>query len=111
MNEERKRTGPIHVICFVSIRAKFGICTVVGLSGTKTLKLKCAHNVRILASKSVPFRTTPVQLPNLALIETKRITALAKLNWRKLALQYMYICITEQRKKQDQEREGVEPPV
>jgi hypothetical protein len=30
--------------------------------------------VRILASKSVPFRPMTVQMPNLALIETKRIT-------------------------------------
>jgi hypothetical protein len=42
------------------------------------LKLKCALgtvNARILASTSVPFRPTTMQkLPNLALIETKRIT-------------------------------------
>jgi hypothetical protein len=54
------------VIRFVSMSAKFGICTVVGLK--KTLQ------VRILASTSVPFRPTTVQMPNLALIETKRST-------------------------------------
>ncbi len=54
------------VIRFVSIRTKFGICTVVGLN--RTLQ------VRILASTSVPFRPTTVQMPNLALIETKRST-------------------------------------
>ncbi len=31
-------------------------------------------NERILSSPSVPFRPTTVQMPNLALIETKRIT-------------------------------------
>ncbi len=30
--------------------------------------------VQMLASKSVPFRPTTVQIPNLALFETKRIT-------------------------------------
>ena len=30
--------------------------------------------MRILASTSVPFRPTTVQMPNFALIETKRIT-------------------------------------
>jgi hypothetical protein len=42
------------------------------------LKLKNTHlenlNVPILASISVPFRPTTVQMPNLALFETKRIT-------------------------------------
>jgi hypothetical protein len=41
------------------------------------LKLKYAHcvsQVRISASASVPFRPTMVQMPNLALIEKKRIT-------------------------------------
>jgi hypothetical protein len=32
-------------------------------------------NVRILALTSVPFRPTTKQMPNLALVETKRITA------------------------------------
>ncbi len=31
-------------------------------------------NVRILASTSVPFEPTTVQMPNLALLATKRIT-------------------------------------
>ncbi len=64
------------VIHFVSIRAKFDICTVVGLNG-HLLKIKCVHswvNVTILASKSVPFGPTKVQVKNLALTDTKRIT-------------------------------------
>jgi len=41
------------------------------------LKIKCVDsrvNVHILASTSVPFTLTTVQLPNLALTHTKRIT-------------------------------------
>jgi hypothetical protein len=41
------------------------------------LKLKGAHsplNLRILSSKSVSFTLTTVQVPNLALTHTKRIT-------------------------------------
>jgi hypothetical protein len=37
------------------------------------LKLKCLHSpssIRILSSKSVPFRPTTVQMSNLALVET-----------------------------------------
>jgi hypothetical protein len=67
---------PCTVIRFVSMNAKFGICTVVGLNGTlvetKIRTLKCL--VRILASTSVPFRLTTVQMPNLVQIETKPIT-------------------------------------
>jgi hypothetical protein len=41
------------------------------------LKIKCVDsrvNEHILASKSVPFTLTTVQVPNLALIHKKRIT-------------------------------------
>ncbi len=41
------------------------------------MKLKCAHsplNLRLLSSTSVPFTLTTVQVPNLALTHTKRIT-------------------------------------
>jgi hypothetical protein len=41
------------------------------------LKIKCLDsrvNVHILASTSVPFTLTTVQVPNLALTHTKRIT-------------------------------------
>jgi hypothetical protein len=41
------------------------------------LKLKCAHsplNLRILSSTNDLFTLTTVQVPNLALVETKRIT-------------------------------------
>jgi hypothetical protein len=44
------------------------------------LKLKCAHsplNPRILSSASVSFTITTVQVPNLALTHTKRITVKA----------------------------------
>ena len=62
---------------FVSI---FGICTVVDLNGTLLEAKICTKThiqvsqVRVLASTSVPFRPTTVQMPNLALIETKRVT-------------------------------------
>ncbi len=64
------------VIRFVSISAKFGICSVVGLSGALVeANTHLGHlNVRILASKSVPLRPMTVQMPNLALMETKLIT-------------------------------------
>ncbi len=59
------------VIRFDSTSAKLDICTVVGLNGTLVhLKIKCVQsrvNVNILASTSVPFRPTTVQMPNLAL--------------------------------------------
>jgi hypothetical protein len=41
------------------------------------LNLKCAHsplNLRILSSKCVPVTLTTVQVPNVALTQTKRIT-------------------------------------
>jgi hypothetical protein len=41
------------------------------------LKIKCVDlraNVHILASTTVPFTLTTVQMPNLALTHTKRIT-------------------------------------
>jgi hypothetical protein len=44
------------------------------------LKIKCVDsrlNVHIFASKSVPFTLTTVQVPNLALTHTKRITVSA----------------------------------
>ncbi len=43
------------------------------------LKIKCVDsrvNVHILASTSVPFTLTTVQVPNLALTHKKRITVL-----------------------------------
>jgi hypothetical protein len=53
------------------------ICTIVGLNGT-LVKAKIRtwdhFNVSISASTSVLFRPTMVPMPNLALIETKRIT-------------------------------------
>ncbi len=62
------------VIRFVSISAKLGICIVVGLNGTlveaKILTFKCPMCV----FQRVPYRPTTVQISNLALIETKRIT-------------------------------------
>ncbi len=45
------------------------------------LKQKCPHsplNLRSLSSKSVPFTFTTVQVPNLALAHTKRITVQLK---------------------------------
>jgi hypothetical protein len=65
-------------------------------------------NVHILASTSAPFRTTTVQMPNLALIETKRITV-AKLYWRKKGLA-VYLHNRAKKKSKNKEREGVEPP-
>jgi hypothetical protein len=57
------------VIRFVSTSAKWGTCTVVSVSGTQ-VKIKCLGstvNVRILASTSVPFTPTTVQVPNLTI--------------------------------------------
>ncbi len=70
------------VIRFVSISAKYGICTVVSLNGTlvevKIRTWELGHlNVYILASTSVPFWPTTMQMPNFALTETKRITLCA----------------------------------
>ncbi len=66
----------LSISCQVS--AKLGTCTVIGLNEPHLLKVKCLHSpssVSILSSTSVPLRpTTTVQLQNLALVETKRIT-------------------------------------
>ncbi len=52
------------VIPFVSINAKFGICTVVGLNGTIVEAKIRTWNTRMC----VPFRPRMVQMPNLLLI-------------------------------------------
>ncbi len=65
------------VIRFVSTRAKFSICAVVLLNGTLVEDRKSIHsrlNVSILASTSVPFLLMTLQVSNLALTDTKRIT-------------------------------------
>ncbi len=58
------------VICFVSISAKFGICTVVDLNGTlvQAKIRKSSIQLRILATTGVPFIPTKVQMPTLALL-------------------------------------------
>jgi hypothetical protein len=68
----RMNTQAYTVIRFVLNSTKFGICTVVGLNGTLVeAKIRSCDtlNVRILASKGVPFRPTTVQMPNLTLME------------------------------------------
>jgi hypothetical protein len=54
----------------VSISAKFGICTVVGLNGT-LVEAKKTHihviQLRILALTNVTIRPTKVQITNLSL--------------------------------------------
>jgi hypothetical protein len=67
------------VILFVSVSAKFGIFTIVGLNGTllvedKIRTLECPNQVRVFVSTIVPFRPTTVKTPNLEQIETKQIT-------------------------------------
>ncbi len=68
--------GRYTVIRFVWVSAKFGTCTVVRVNGALVediigrFKGECAH----LASTSVPFILTTVQVPNLALSHTKQIT-------------------------------------
>ncbi len=74
------------VIRFVSISTKFGICNVVSLNGTivavKIRTWEWVHlNVHILASTSVLLWPTTMQMPNFALIETKRITVRASHSW------------------------------
>jgi hypothetical protein len=64
------------VISFVCISAKFGICTVISLNGklfeAKIRTFRCPKCV--LASTSAPLKPTTEQMPNYALIETKRIS-------------------------------------
>jgi hypothetical protein len=62
----------VHCNPFRLNSAKFGICNVVSVNGT--LVEDSRVNVHILASTSVPFTLTTVQVPNLALSHTKRIT-------------------------------------
>ncbi len=64
----------------VTISAKFGICTVVGLNGTlveaKIRTLKCLGQILASISVHCPFRSTTVQMSNLVLVEKKRIIVL-----------------------------------
>ncbi len=81
-NEQRRSRTNIHctVIRFVSTSAKFSICTIVGNNGALveakicSLYIQGSPQVRILTSTSVPLSTTTVQMSNLPLNETKRIT-------------------------------------
>ncbi len=55
---------------------KLGTCTVVSVKGTLVEAKMCTFTLEYthLSSTSVTFTLTTVQLPNLALVETKRIT-------------------------------------
>ncbi len=56
-----------NVIRFVSISAKFGIFTVMGLNGTLVeANIRTLSQVRILDATCIPFRPTTVQMLNLA---------------------------------------------
>jgi hypothetical protein len=72
------KNKPHTVILFLWVSAKFGTCTVASVTGTLVeVEKKCAHsllNPRILSSTNVSFTLTTVQMPNLALTHTKRIT-------------------------------------
>jgi hypothetical protein len=63
--------------------AKFSTCTVVSVNGTLAEnKMRTVHsrvNVHNLASTSVPFPLTTVQVPNFAQTHTKRNTVYAQL--------------------------------
>ncbi len=76
--------------CFVSMSTRFGNCTVVGLNGTLVEAKICTDlghlNVRILVLTSFLFRPTTVQMENLALTETKRITVWGRLNTKYVTL-------------------------
>ncbi len=73
----------IHLFCtvirFLWVSAKFGTCTVVSVNGThvedkmRRFKGECEH-FSILSSTCVPCKLTTVQVPNLALTHTRRIT-------------------------------------
>ncbi len=65
---------PYTVIRFVEIAtsSKFGFCTVVGVKGAFDKMRTFKGESDILASTSVPFRPTTVQVPNLVLTDTKR---------------------------------------
>ncbi len=64
------------VIRFMWVSAKFGTCTVMSVNGAlvedkiRRFKGECAH----FSFKNFPFTLTTVQVPNLALTHTKRIT-------------------------------------
>jgi hypothetical protein len=65
----RNKQALYTVIRFVSTRTKFGSCTVVNVNWTLVI-----DKMRTFKGEGVPFPLTTVQVPNLALIETKRIT-------------------------------------
>ncbi len=64
------------VIRYVSTNAKVGTCTVVIVNGTLAEdKMRRFEGERAnLASRSVPFTLTTVQVPNLTLTHKIRIT-------------------------------------
>jgi hypothetical protein len=59
-----------------TVKVKFGTCTVVSVNGTLVEdKMRIFRmNMHILASTSVPFTLTTVQVTNLALTHAKQIT-------------------------------------
>ncbi len=70
---------PHTVIRLCQVSAKFGTCNVVGLKRTLveaklfTFTLECTHSI-FNKCPIKTLRTTTEQMPNLALVETKRIT-------------------------------------
>ncbi len=70
------------IICFVSVSAKLGICTVVSVNGTLVEAKMCTFTLEPTHFIFVPFTLKTVQVPNLALriVETKRIIVCAPLN-------------------------------
>jgi hypothetical protein len=64
------------------------------------LKIKCVDSratVHIIASTSVSFtRTTTVQVPNLAIVETKRITVWSVVTPQKCKVPKNFRCVLQQ---------------
>jgi hypothetical protein len=64
------------VICFVLVSAKFGSYTVVSVNRTLFEAKMCTYTLESMhfTSTSVPFTLMTVQVSNLVLAHTKRIT-------------------------------------
>jgi hypothetical protein len=63
------------------------------------LKIKCVDskaNVHIIASTSVSFTLITVHVPNLALVETKRITVWSVGTPQKCKVKLNFLCILQQ---------------
>ncbi len=93
------RAAGCTVIRFVWVSSKCGTCTVVSVNGTlvedkmRRFKGEWPH---FIASISVSFTLITVHVPNVALVETKRITVWSVVTPQKCKVKLNFLCILQQ---------------